>query len=93
MNSFAPAAGARRRPHLSPAEFGHRAIESPGEHRQAAGRHLREEVVLDMQEHVVGDEIPERVVLGARGVVDLLGIVVHGPDGEERGQALGDAMT
>src|SRR5262249_29969934 len=52
--------------------------------------HLREEVVLDMQEHVIGEGIPQPAALRAGRIGNFVCVVMRGPDREERGQALAD---
>src|SRR6476646_5761815 len=63
-------------------------IQTLGQLRQMAGGHGGEQMVLHMKEHVVGGAVlkqsPQRSSKGTR----LIAVVVDGPNGEERREAL-----
>src|SRR5215211_2242803 len=71
-------------------QFGSGAIEPVGEPGQVTGRHFREEVMLQVEEHLEGDPVFHLPTQGACDLVRAVAVVVHGPYGEERGHALAD---
>lgn len=65
-------------------------VEPVGEPGQVTSRHFREEVMLQVEEHLEGDPVFHLPAQGACDVVRTVAIVVHGPHGEEGGHALAD---
>jgi hypothetical protein len=71
-------------------QFGNGAVEPVGEPGQVTGRHFREEVMLQVEEHLEGDPAFHLPAQGACDLVRAVAVVVHGPHGEEGGHALAD---
>src|SRR5829696_9083252 len=71
-------------------QFGSGAVEPVGEPGQVTGRHFREEVMLQVEEHLEGDPVLHPPTQGACDLVRAVAVEVHGPHGEEGGHALAD---
>src|SRR5687768_15359792 len=76
--------------YLSRCELGRGAVETLGEHRQTLRRDPREEMVLDVKEHVEHDDALDSVPERPGDVVRAVAVTVDGPYGEERSECLSD---
>ena len=61
--------------------------------RQVAGRDRGKQVMLDVPEHIERHGVLDTAAQRAREIMGAIAVMVNGPDGEERGDAVAAAIA